>query len=219
VEEAARELGMPLKDARVAIQGFGNVGANAALLGSSRFGCRIVTVSDSKGGIYRQEGLDPASVALHKQRNGSVIGFPGSTTITNDELLELDVDILVPAALENAITVKNASRIRAKILAEFANGPTTPDADVVLFNNKIHVIPDFLCNAGGVIVSYLEMVQNSNLDHWEAEEVDARLRKKMSEAYHAVSLLSKENSVNMRHAAYTIAANRVVAAMQLRGWI
>ena len=146
-------------------------------------------------------------------------GFPAASTKTNDELLELDVDILIPAALENAVTIKNAPRIRAKILAEFANGPTTPEADVILFNNKIHVIPDFLCNAGGVIVSYFEMVQNSNLDHWEAEEVDARLKKRMSDAYRAVYHLSKDNGVDMRQAAYTIAANRVVAAMQLRGWI
>lgn len=219
VTEAARELGMSTQGARVAIQGFGNVGYNAALIGNRQFGCRVVAVSDSKGGIYRKEGLDPAVVATHKQKAGSVTGFPGAATITNDELLELDVDILVPAALENAVTLKNASRIRAKILAEFANGPTTPEADVILFNNKIHVIPDFLCNAGGVIVSYFEMVQNSNLDHWEAEEVNTRLRKKVSDAYRAVYELSKAGSVDMRQAAYTIAANRVVAAMQLRGWI
>ena len=210
---------MSTQGARVAIQGFGNVGYNAAVIGNRQFGCRVVAVSDSKGGIYRKEGLDPAVVATHKQKAGSVTGFPGAATITNDELLELDVDILVPAALENAVTLKNASRIRAKILAEFANGPTTPEADVILFNNKIHVIPDFLCNAGGVIVSYFEMVQNSNLDHWEAEEVNTRLRKKISDAYRAVYELSKAGSVDMRQAAYTIAANRVVAAMQLRGWI
>jgi glutamate dehydrogenase (NAD(P)+) len=217
--EAARERGLALQGARVAIQGFGNVGYNAALIGSSRFGCRIVAVSDSKGGIYRKEGLDPAAIAAHKHKTGSVTGFPGSTTITNEDLLELDVDILIPSALENAITSENAPRIRAQILAEFANGPTTPEADGILFNKKIHVVPDFLCNAGGVIVSYFEMVQNSNLDHWEAEDVETRLRKKMTEAYHTVYQLSKDNGVDMRQAAYTIAASRVVAAMQLRGWI
>ena len=219
VQEAAAKLELAIPGSRVAIQGFGNVGFNAAKLGAGTFGVQVVAVSDSKGGIYADGGLDPLAVAVHKKKTGSVVGFPGAVPISNDELLEQDVDILIPAALENAITIKNASRIRAKIVAEFANGPTSLEADPVLFNRRIHVIPDFLCNAGGVIVSYFEMVQNSNLDHWDVEEVNSRLKKRVSETYQAVFDLAKTNRVDLRQAAYTIAATRVVAAMQLRGWV
>jgi len=219
VHEAAEKLELTIPGARGAVQGFGNVGYNAAKLGSETFGVRIVAVSDSKGGIYSEDGLDIPAVAEHKGKTGSVVGFPGAVMVSNDELLEKDVDILIPAALENAITIKNASRIKAKIVAEFANGPTSLEADPILFNRGIHVIPDFLCNAGGVIVSYFEMVQNSNLDHWDVDEVNNRLKKKVSDTYQAVFGLAKTNGVDLRQAAYTIAANRVVEAMQLRGWI
>lgn len=219
VEEAARELGLTVRGSRVAIPGFGNVGSNAASLGVREFGARIVAVSDSGGGIYVEDGLDLAAVSAHKQVTGSVKDFPGAAPVTNEELLELDVDILIPAALENAITEKNAARIRAKLVAEFANGPTSLGADLILFGRGVHVIPDFLCNAGGIIVSYFEMVQNSNLDHWEIDEVNARLKRKVSEAYRSVFELANSNRVDLRQTAYTIATNRVVAAMQLRGWI
>ncbi|HVN73358.1 MAG TPA: Glu/Leu/Phe/Val dehydrogenase [Methanoregula sp.] len=219
VAEAAARLGLDLRGARVAVQGFGNVGCNAALIGPRDFGCRIVAVSDSRGAIRQDTGLDIAAVAAHKSATGSVAGFPGSEPVSNEELLALDVDILIPAALEHAITIRNADDTRARIVAEFANGPTTSDADRILFSRGIHVIPDFLCNAGGVIVSYFEMIQNADLDHWDAATVNARLRKKITETYREVFELARKNDVDLRRAAYTIAADRVVAAMQLRGWI
>jgi len=219
VSEAALGLGMDLRGARVAIQGFGNVGYHAAFLGAREFGCRIIAVSDSRGGIRRMGGLDIPAVASHKKATGSVTGFPGSERISNDELLATDTDILIPAALENVITERNAGDVRARIVAEFANGPTTPGADRILFGRGVHVIPDFLCNAGGVIVSYFEMIQNADLDHWDAEVVNAKLKKKIIGTYRQVSDLARKSGVDLRQAAYTIAANRVVAAMQLRGWI
>jgi len=219
VHAAAEKVEISVSGARVAVQGFGNVGYNAAKIGAETFGAKIVAVSDSKGGIFSEEGLDIPAVAAYKEKTGSVVGFPGAVPLSNTELLEQDVDILIPAALENAITIKNASSIRAKLVAEFANGPTSLEADPILFNRGVHVIPDFLCNAGGVIVSYYEMVQNSNLDHWDVEEVNNRLKKRVSETYRAVFDLAKNNRVDLRQAAYTIAATRVIAAMQLRGWI
>jgi len=219
IREAARETGMDLNTATVAIQGFGNVGYNAALCGNDFYGCSIVAVSDSQGGTYRPEGLDPRAVMEHKEKTGSVVGFPGGTDMTNAEILELEVDILIPAALENVITGSNADRVRARIIAEFANGPTTKDADAILEPKGIHIIPDFLCNGGGVIVSYFEMVQNFNMDHWPVEEVYERLDKKMTTAYHKVSESTKRYNVGMRQAAYSVAVERVVLAMKGRGWI
>ncbi|MDD1674984.1 MAG: Glu/Leu/Phe/Val dehydrogenase, partial [Methanomicrobiales archaeon] len=160
IREAAQEIGLRLDGATVAIQGFGNVGSFAAVLGKSLYGCHIVAVSDSSGGIHRSDGLDPEAVLSHKKKTGSVRDFPGSHPISNDDLLELDVDILIPAALERVITSANAPRIHPRILAEFANAPTTSEADAILLTNNIHIIPDFLCNGGGVIVSYFEMNQN-----------------------------------------------------------
>jgi glutamate dehydrogenase (NAD(P)+) len=202
-----------------AVQGFGNVGYHAALLGTMSAGCRLVAVSDSRGGIFRREGLDPAAVMEHKHKTGSVIGYPGANPITNAELLELEVDILIPAALENAITEYNAPQVRAKILAELANGPTTAGAEKILLNNGVHIIPDFLCNGGGVIVSYFELVQNFNMDHWTADEVHRRLEEKMTEAYRSVHAFSQTYSVSMRKAAYSIAVERVARAMEARGWV
>lgn len=219
IREAAKECGIDLKKATVAVQGYGNVGYYAAYLVKSILGCKIVAISDSKGGIYKKEGLDPEAVREHKAKTGSVINFPGTESITNEELLELDVDILIPAALENVITEKNAAKIKAKIVAELANGPTTPEADDILYKNGIHVIPDFLCNAGGVTVSYFEMVQNFYMYYWDEKEVHERLNKKMVDAYHAVLNTSSEYNINMRQAAYVIAVNRVVDAMRLRGWV
>ncbi|MDD1664179.1 MAG: Glu/Leu/Phe/Val dehydrogenase, partial [Methanomicrobiales archaeon] len=186
IEEAARGLGMNLKDATVAIQGFGNVGSYAASLARSLFGCRVVAVSDSKGGIFRREGLDTEEVMGHKEKAGTVVGFPGSDTITNEDLLELEVDILIPAALENVITDGNAAHVKARILAELANGPTTLEADEILSSQGVHVIPDILCNGGGVIVSYLEMVQNFSMDQWSEADVHSRLAERMQTAYRAV---------------------------------
>jgi len=219
IREAAKELGIPLKHATVAIQGYGNAGCNAAFLCKELFGANVVAVSDSKGGAYNKAGLNLESVCGYKAQTRSVVESPDTEVITNDELLELDVDILIAAALENVITKKNAGRIKTKILAELANGPTTPEADAILFEHGVHVIPDFLCNAGGVTVSYFEMVQNLSMYCWTTEEVYSRLATKMSAAYHTVLDASKNFTVNMRQAAYAVAVDRVVEAMRLRGWV
>ncbi|HII00159.1 TPA: Glu/Leu/Phe/Val dehydrogenase [Methanosarcinaceae archaeon] len=219
IKEAAGELGLELKDSTVAVQGFGNAGYHAAYLAKKLFGCRVVAVSDSKGGVYSEKGLDPEDVSGHKLFRGSVLGYPGAMNITNEELLELDVDILIPAALENVITEENAGRVKAKILAELSNGPTTKDADPILLVNEVHVIPDILCNGGGVIVSYFEMVQNQYSMQWDEDEVQEKLARKMKKAYHSVLDFSKKNNIGMRRAAYTLAVGRVVEAMQLRGWV
>lgn len=219
IREAAKKLGIALNRARVAIQGFGNAGYFAAVLLRELFDCKIVALSDSKGGIVNPEGLDPKAVYQHKAKTGSVADFPNTSKITNQELLELEVEILIPAALENVITEENAPRIKSKILAELANGPTTPQADSILYQKGVHIIPDFLCNAGGVTVSYFEMVQNSNLYYWELEEIHRQLDKKMTKAYQEVAATSEEKRINPRQAAYVIAVNRVVEAMKDRGWI
>ncbi|MGE5473625.1 MAG: Glu/Leu/Phe/Val family dehydrogenase [Ignavibacteriales bacterium] len=219
IREAAVECGINLKNAKVAIQGFGNAGYYAALLASTIYGCKVVAVSDSKGGIYDQNGLDANKVNDYKSSTGSVVGYPGTQNISNEALLELDVDILIPSALENVITLKNASNIKARIVAELANGPTTPEADEILDKKGIHIIPDFLCNSGGVTVSYFEMVQNFYMYYWDEEEVHEKLNKKMTLAYHNVLKAAKEYHINMRKAAYVVAVNRVVEAMKLRGWV
>lgn len=219
VREAAKELNLNLKDATVAIQGYGNAGYFAASLGKSLFGCRVIAVSDSKGGIYNKDGIDPEEVKSHKDITGSVVGFPNTEAVSNQELLELDAEILWPAALENVITEMNAVNIKAKIIAEAANGPTTPEADIILYKNNVHVIPDFLCNAGGVTVSYFEMVQNFSMYYWELEEVHRRLNNKMTAAYRAVLEASKQYDINMRKAAYFVAVQRVAEAVKLRGWV
>ena len=219
IREAAKELGIDLRKATFAVQGFGNAGSFAAHLAVSMFGSKVVAITDSRGGIYNADGLDTEAVSEHKAKTGSVIDFPGSTPISNEDILELDVDVLVPAALENVITEKNAAKIKAKIIAELANGPTAPDADDILHNNGVHVIPDFLCNAGGVTVSYFEMVQNFYMYYWEEEEVHKRLDKKMTPAYHSVLETSKKYNINMRVAAYVVAIERVVESMSDRGWV
>ncbi|MDX9820769.1 MAG: Glu/Leu/Phe/Val dehydrogenase [Syntrophales bacterium] len=219
VREAAKECGIDLAKATVAIQGYGNAGYYAAVLAKSKFGAKVVAVSDSKGGIYKAEGLDPEAVGKHKAKTGSVVNFPGSKPLSNEALLELDVDILLPSAMEGMITGANASKIRAKIVAELANGPTEPEADEILHRNGVHVIPDFLCNGGGVTVSYFEMVQNAYMYYWDAEDVYKRLDKKMTTAYHAVLKASKKYNIHMRQAAYVVAVGRVVEAMRLRGWV
>jgi len=219
IREAAKTLGINLSKAKVAVQGYGNAGYHAARLCSELFGSTIVAVCDSKGGVCCTTGVDPAAAYTCKNQTGSVCNLPGMETISNEELLELDVDILIPAAIENIITDKNAGKIKAKIVAELANGPTTPEADDILYKNGVHVIPDFLCNAGGVTVSYFEMVQNFYMYTWEEAEVRERLDKKMTAAYHSVLNTSQEYKINMRQAAYVRAVERVVEAMRLRGWV
>lgn len=218
VREAARELEIDLSKATIAVQGYGNAGYYVACLAQVMFGARIIAVSDSKGCAVCQTGLDPVAVAEHKIRTSTVCRFPGAEHIPNGEILELDVDILFPSALENVITEENAPRIKAKIVAELANGPTTPEADEILHRAGVHVIPDFLCNAGGVTVSYFEMVQNAYMYYWDAEDVHRRLDKKMTTAYRAVLSTAKKFHINMRQAAYVVAVERVVEAMKLRGW-
>jgi len=218
IREATKKLNIPLKGATVAVQGYGNAGAYTAML-LQEMGARVIAVSDSKGGILSDKGLDPHAVLEHKQKTETVVGFPGTEAITNESLLEEQCDILVPAALENVITGKNASRIRAKIVAEAANGPTTPEADEILFNNKVFDIPDFLCNAGGVTVSYFEWVQNVYGLYWPVEEIHDRLDKIMTKAFNDVYDVHVKHSVNMRMAAYMLSVQRVAEAMKLRGWV
>ncbi|NPE31977.1 Glu/Leu/Phe/Val dehydrogenase, partial [Methanococcoides sp. SA1] len=198
VREAAVEIGLDLKDATVAIQGYGNAGYFAATLCEELFGCKVVAVSDSRGGAVNMNGISAEAAQEHKKATGSVVGLAGTEPISNEDILELDVDILVPAALEHVITHENADKIKAKIVAELANGPTTPEADEMLFQKGVHLIPDFLCNGGGVTVSYFEMVQNFYMYRWSIERVHNRLDAKMTNAYHAVLEASKHYNVNMR---------------------
>lgn len=215
VIEAAKHLGIELKGAKVAVQGYGNVGFHAARL-LNELGCKIISVSDSKGGIFNPEGLDPKRVMEHKNKTGSVLGYKGCEDVTNEGILELDCDILVPAALENQITKANAGKIRAKILAEGANGPTTPDADEILFRNGVFVIPDILANSGGVIVSYFEQVQNQMNYYWTEEEVRSKLECTIVNAFKDVLVVAKQYKVNMRIAAYMNAVKRLADAMAFR---
>jgi len=219
IREAAKTIGIDLSKATVAIQGYGNAGYYAALLCKELFGSRIVAACDSKGGVCSQAGIDPGAAYTCKCETNSVCNLSSMERISGEELLELDVDILIPAAMENVITEKNASNIKAKIVAELANGPTTPGADDILFQKGSHVIPDFLCNAGGVTVSYFEMVQNFSMYSWQESEVHERLDKKMTTAYHAVLHISRTHKINMRQAAYVLAVGRVVEIMKLRGWV
>jgi len=219
IREAAKALKIDLKNAKVAIQGYGNAGYYAAKLAKEMFGCKIVAVCDSRGGVFSAKGIDPEAALACKEKTDSVCNLPGAEKITNEDVIGLDVDILIPAALENVITARNAGSVKAKIVAELANGPTTPEADDILFANKVHTIPDFLCNAGGVTVSYFEMVQNAYQYYWEEAEVYAKLDKKMTTAYKAVLDVSRQYKINMRQAAYIISVKRVVEAMQMRGWV
>jgi glutamate dehydrogenase (NAD(P)+) len=218
LREAGKVLGIDLGGATTAIQGYGNAGSFGHKLGVELLGLKVVAVSDSKGGIYKEDGLDYEDVFAFKQETGSVINFPGTESISNEDLLELDVTVLMPAALESVITRDNAERIKAKISVELANGPTTPEADHILYDNGVYVIPDFLCNAGGVTVSYFEMVQNAYDYYWEEELVHERLDKKMTAAFHAVHKAALEHKAHNRLAAYLVAVDRVAEAVRLRGW-
>jgi glutamate dehydrogenase (NAD(P)+) len=219
VREAAAKLGLDLKGKPMAVQGFGNAGQFAALLGAEILGLKVVAVSDSQGGVYNAKGLDAKALVDHKKRTGSLSGFPGAESISNEKLLELDVTVLFPAALENMITDANASRIKAKIVCELANGPTTPEADTVLYKNNVFVIPDFLANAGGVTVSYFEQVQNAYNYYWNLDLVYSRLDEKMTKGFHDVYQMHQRHKVNMRQAAYLVSVSRVAEACKLRGWV
>jgi len=212
----AKHLGMAIKGATVAVQGFGNVGSISAKL-LAKEGCRIIAVSDSKGGIYNPKGLDVESVLRYKKETSSVVGFRGSETITNDELLGLKCDILVPSALESAICAPNAASVKARMIVEGANGPTTPEADKILCDNGKFIVPDILANAGGVIVSYFEWVQGLQSFFWSEDEVNHQLQIIMDNAFHEVLEMSQREKVDMRNAAYMLAIKRIADAMEARG--
>src|SRR5881296_897203 len=215
--EAGKKVKLNLKGASVAVQGFGNVGYHYARLMHDEQGARIVAVSDSTGGIYNPNGFDPAKVLTFKEKTGSVVGFPGTREVTNEDLLELPVDIVAPCALEGILTSENAPRIKGKIVAEGANGPTTPEADDILHKRGILVIPDILANGGGVTVSYFEWVQNLSEFFWTKKDVDEKLEGIMVSAFNRVWDMREAKKVDMRQAAYMVAIARVVEAYKWRG--
>ncbi|MEO8468466.1 MAG: Glu/Leu/Phe/Val dehydrogenase [Chloroflexota bacterium] len=214
--EAARHLGLELKKARVAVQGFGNAGSIAATLISAE-GSTVVAVSDSTGGIHNAAGLDISKVIAWKQEHGTVQGYPGSIDVSSTDVLTVDCDILIPAALENQITAANADDVKARLIAEAANGPTTPEADQILWKKSKFMIPDILCNAGGVTVSYFEWVQDLNRDHWSEAVVNEKLKEIMVKAFTSVLAIARREQCDMRTAAYLLAVERVADAMQMRG--
>jgi len=213
---AAKHLGLNLEKATIAIQGFGNVGGTTASV-LSGYGSRIIAISDSSGGVYNIKGLDIKGLLRHKKETGSVIDFKDSDNITNNELFQLECDILLPAALEGAICARNASSIKAKMIVEGANGPTTAEADKILGERRIFIIPDILANAGGVVVSYFEWVQGTQCFFWREDEVNNRLQEIMDNAFHEVLEISQREQVTMRNAAYILAIDRLARAVQIRG--
>jgi glutamate dehydrogenase (NAD(P)+) len=219
IREACKHLGVSTTGATVAIQGFGNAGSYAALLAERLLGCTVVAVSDSRSGVMNPRGIDATTVVRHKAETGSLAGLADTEPIDSADVLSVKADILIPAALENVITETNAGGVKAKIVAEAANGPTTPEADTILYDKGVFMIPDFLCNAGGVIVSYFETVQNRQSFYWEEAEVYERLDRKITKAFHDVLSESQQRNLDMRTAAYCVAVQRVTEAMRLRGWI
>lgn len=217
--EAAAVSGIDLEGAAMAIQGFGNAGQHAALLGEEILKLKLVAASDSKGGVYNPNGISAAALVDYKLKNGVLQSFPGTDEITNEELLALPVTALFPAALENVIRADNAENLKCRICCELANGPTTPEADLILDDKGIFVLPDFLANAGGVTVSYFEQVQNAYNLYWELQEVHWRLDKRMTQAFASVYEMSQHNKIHLRQAAYLVAISRVAEACKLRGWV
>ena len=219
IREAAKVVGMSLEGAACAIQGYGNVGSHAHQLACDILGLKVVAISNEHGGIYDEKGLAPGLVQAHLEETGRLADLPGADQISNEELLALDVDILIPAAIENQITSHNAADVKARIVAELANGPTTPRADRILFEKGTYIIPDFLCNAGGVTVSYFEMVQNGYQYRWDEHMVDQRLDYRMTRAFQGVQEMAQAKKTNNRIAAYLVAVARVAEAVRLRGWV
>jgi glutamate dehydrogenase (NAD(P)+) len=215
-KEAAKILKMNLKNASVAVQGYGSVGYNAASIMHS-LGCKVVAVSDSSGGIYCPDGIIPSAVSAHKKKTGSVVNFKNCRNITNEELLQTKCDILIPAALQNQITKNNADKIKAKIVAEGANGPTTPEADRVLHEKGTCLIPDILANSGGVTVSYFEWVQNLTREHWTLKEVNEKLENKITKSFYDAQKLSRKEESDMRTAALMLGVGRVAHAIKTLG--
>jgi glutamate dehydrogenase (NAD(P)+) len=215
-QRAAEHMGMSFDGATVAVQGFGNVGEAAARL-AHEHGAKLVAVVDVNGGAYRADGMDPTQLKLHLQETGSTEGTPGTEPISNAQLIGLDCDILILAALENQVTAENAHTVKARIMAEGANGPTTPEADAILHRNGVLVIPDILCNAGGVVVSYFEWVQDMQSFFWTEDRINESLRQIMGVAFEHVQNSSEEHDVDMRMAAYMLAVSRVAEATRIRG--
>ncbi|WP_408005352.1 Glu/Leu/Phe/Val family dehydrogenase [Pseudalkalibacillus berkeleyi] len=218
IREAAKRLDYDLNKMTAVIQGFGNVGSNAAKY-LEESGVKVIGITDAKGGVYNENGLDIASLIEYAKETKTVKGFPGSEDLSNDDLFSLECDILIPAALENQITGDNANQIKAKIVAEAANGPTTPQGNKLLEDNGVFVIPDILCNAGGVTVSYFEWVQNAMHYSWKEKEVAEKLEEKMVDAFKAVYDMRDAKKVKMREAAYLVGVGRLAKAMIARGWI
>jgi glutamate dehydrogenase (NAD(P)+) len=218
VREAARELDIDLRGKRAAIQGYGNAGSFAHKLATEILGMEVVAVSDSRGGIFCADGLDYTQVQEHKRRSGSVVNFPDTEAVSNEDLLELDVCVLFPSALENVITERNAARVKAQIVAELANGPTTPEADEILYARGVYVLPDILCNAGGVTVSYFEQVQNASNFYWDEATIHKLLDERITKAYAGMHAVAAERGVHNRLAAHLVAVKRIHEAMRARGW-
>ncbi len=218
VREAAHHLGLDLRGKTAALQGYGNVGSFTHKLATEILGMKVIAISDVYGSIYNENGIDPAKLMPYARQQGTVTGFPEAEP-TEDPPLEMDVDVIFPAAIEGVITKENAHRIKAKIVAEMANGPTTPEADRILDEKGIYLIPDIFCNAGGVTVSYFEQVQNTYGFYWSEEEVNRRLDDKMVQAFHEMQHTAEARQVHNRLAAYLVAVERVVKAMKVRGWV
>ena len=216
VREAAKRLKINMNTATVVVQGFGNAGQYSAQFLEEQ-GAKVIAVSDSNGGVSNKDGIQVGALRKHKEKKGSVVGFPGTRPISNEDLVEMECTILVPAALENQIISKNAGKIKAKIVAEAANGPTTPDADDILYKNGIMVIPDILANGGGVTVSYFEWLQNLRREYWKEDEVNERLDRNISKAFSDVYETHDQYTVNMRKASTLLAIKRVVEATKIRG--
>jgi glutamate dehydrogenase (NAD(P)+) len=214
--EAAAHLGFPFSDARVVVQGFGNVGSVAARLIAGA-GARVIAVSDQNGGVVNPQGLDIAALSQHSERTGSVVGFPGGERVSNAELLEVPCDMLIPAAVESQITEKNADRIQTRVIVEAANGPTTPAADRILRDRGIYLVPDILANAGGVIVSYFEWVQDLQAFFWTEAEVNAKMEQILVSAFQQTVATAAQHETDLRLGAHIIGVSRVAQATRLRG--
>ncbi len=217
--EAAKAYNIPLEGKTVAIQGFGNAGMYAATLCEEFFGMKVVAISRTTGAIKCPQGMSAKELISFNDQNNTLNGFPGSEEISGEEVLEVDCDVLIPAALEGVITEQNADRIKAKMIIELANGPTTPEADKILDEKGIIVLPDFLANAGGVTVSYFEQVQNASNFYWDLKEVDRMLDSKMTAAFKTIHTASVEHKVPLRKAAFLVAVQRVATACKIRGWV
>jgi glutamate dehydrogenase/leucine dehydrogenase len=217
IDEAAKHLNMKLAGTRAVVQGFGNAGSIAARLLAAEHGVKIIAVNDSTSGVFNANGLDMPALLQHKEKTGSVKGFFGAEPVRNDEMLALDCEVLVPAALENSITAANAGKIKARIIAEAANGPTTPEADRILHSNGVFLLPDILANAGGVTVSYFEWVQDNYSFFWKEKDVNANLQDIMVKSFSEVLETSKKYKIDMRRAAFVLAVNRVTEAIRVRG--